>query len=85
MTPNPSIPKPAGSQLESQRGINMMGSPEALKMILTTALVSLSDDVPAIGRELAAGDVRAAGRRAFLVTHDEVRASRTILMTTDDA
>ena len=29
--------------------------------------------------------VRAAGRRAFLVTHDEVRASRTILMTTDDA
>ena len=29
--------------------------------------------------------VRAAGRRAFVVTHDEVRASRTILMTTDDA
>jgi hypothetical protein len=28
--------------------------------------------------------VRAAGRRAFLVTHDEVRALRTILMTTDD-
>ncbi len=32
-------------------------------MILNTALLSLSDDVPAIGRELAAGDVRAAGRR----------------------
>ena len=28
--------------------------------------------------------VIAAGRRAFLVTHDEVRALRTILMTTDD-
>ncbi len=41
----------------------MLGSPEALKMILNTALLSLSDDVPAIGRELAAGDVRAAGRR----------------------
>ena len=41
----------------------MLGSPEALKMILNTALLSLSDDVPAIGRELAAGDVRAASRR----------------------
>ena len=28
--------------------------------------------------------VIAAGRRAFLVTHDEVRALRTILMTADD-
>lgn len=63
MTSNTSIPKPAGSQLESERGVSMMGSPEALKMILATALVSLSDDVPAISRELAAGDVRAAGRR----------------------
>jgi len=63
MTSNSSIPKPAGSQLEAERGISMMGSSEALKMILNTALTSLSDDVPGIGRELAAGDVRAAGRR----------------------
>ena len=41
----------------------MLGSPEALRMILNTALTSLSDDVPAIGRELAQGDVRAASRR----------------------
>jgi HPt (histidine-containing phosphotransfer) domain-containing protein len=63
MTPNPSNLKPTGSQLEAERGISMMGSPEALKMILNTALVSLADDVPAIARELAAGDVRAASRR----------------------
>ncbi len=41
----------------------MLGSPEALKMILNTALLSLSEDMPAIGRELAEGDVRAASRR----------------------
>jgi HPt (histidine-containing phosphotransfer) domain-containing protein len=63
MTPNPSKPSSAFSQLDVERGISMLGSPEALKMILNTALLSLSDDVPAIGRELAAGDVRAAGRR----------------------
>jgi HPt (histidine-containing phosphotransfer) domain-containing protein len=52
-----------GSQLDAERGISMMGSPEALKMVLNTALIGLAEDVPAIGRELAAGDVRAAGRR----------------------
>ena len=63
MTPNLSQPKSLGSQLDAERGISMMGSPEALKMVLNTALISLAEDVPAIGRELAAGDVSAAGRR----------------------
>jgi len=63
MTPNPSKPSSAFSQLDTERGIGMLGSPEALKMILNTALLSLSEDLPAIGRELAEGDVRAASRR----------------------
>ena len=63
MTPNLSQPKSLGSQLDAERGISMMGSPQALKMVLNTALISLAEDVPAIGRELAAGDVSAAGRR----------------------
>ena len=63
MTPNLLHPNSLGSQLDAERGISMMGSPEALKMVLNTALIGLAEDVPAIGRELAAGDVRAAGRR----------------------
>ena len=49
--------------LEVKRAIDMLGSHEALSMILRTALLSLSEEVPAIGRELEAGDVRAASRR----------------------
>ena len=63
MTPNLLHPNSLGSQLDAERGISMMGSPEALKMVLNTALIGLAEDVLAIGRELAAGDVRAAGRR----------------------
>jgi HPt (histidine-containing phosphotransfer) domain-containing protein len=54
---------PAAPALDALRGIDVLGSREALTMILRTALLSLSDDVPAIGRELEAGDVRAASRR----------------------
>ena len=56
-------PGPAASMLDVERAIDMLGSREALTMILRTALLSLSDEVPAIGRELDAGDVRAASRR----------------------
>jgi len=57
------IAAPAVPALDAQHGVEMLGSPEALNMILQTALQSLSDDVPAIGRELETGDVRAASRR----------------------
>jgi HPt (histidine-containing phosphotransfer) domain-containing protein len=54
---------PAAPALDAPRGIDVLGSREALCMILRTALLSLSDDVPAIGRELDESDVRAASRR----------------------
>ncbi|MEY4265874.1 MAG: hypothetical protein RIS90_409 [Pseudomonadota bacterium] len=63
MNPASVPPDHATPALDAQRGIDMLGSPEALSMILRTALLSLSEDVPAIGRELEAGDVRAASRR----------------------
>jgi len=56
-------PDPAASALDVERAIDMLGSREALSMVLRTALLSLSEDVPAIGQELEAGDVRAASRR----------------------
>lgn len=54
---------PAAPTLDVLRGIEVLGSREALNMILRTALLSLTDDLPAIGRELEAGDVSAASRR----------------------
>jgi HPt (histidine-containing phosphotransfer) domain-containing protein len=63
MNPTSVPPAPPASALDVERAIDMLGSPEALSMILRTALLSLSEDVPAIGQELAAGDVRAASRR----------------------
>lgn len=63
MNPVTLPPSPDASALDVARAIDMLGSPEALTMILRTALLSLSEDVPAIGQELEAGDVRAASRR----------------------
>lgn len=63
MNPAPVPPDLDSRTLDAQRGVDMLGSREALSMILRTALLSLSEDVPAIGQELEAGDVRAASRR----------------------
>ncbi|MBB1074428.1 Hpt domain-containing protein [Rhodoferax sp. 4810] len=53
---------PVATRLDVARGVGMMGSEAALRKILTTVLVSLSADVPAIDAALQADDVATANR-----------------------
>ena len=74
-----------GSSMPDRRPISEAASVTGTASAHASAGRPVNVNGSALPGSLADGShVIAAGRRAFLVTHDEVRALRTILMTTDD-
>ena len=74
-----------GSSMPDRRPISEAASATGMASAHASAGRPVNVNGSALPGSLADGShVIAAGRRAFLVTHDEVRALRTILMTTDD-
>ena len=74
-----------GSSMPDRRPISEAASVTGMASAHASAGRPVNVNGSALPGSLADGShVIAAGRRAFLVTHDEVRALRTILMTTDD-
>jgi len=74
-----------GSSMPERRPISEAASVTGTASAHASAGRPVNVNGSALPGSLADGShVIAAGRRAFLVTHDEVRALRTILMTTDD-
>ena len=74
-----------GSSMPDRRPISEAASVTGTASAHASAGRPVNVNGSALPGSLADGShVIAAGRRAFLVTHDEVRALRTILMTADD-
>jgi hypothetical protein len=74
-----------GSSMPDRRPISEAASVTGTASAHASAGRPVNVNGSALPGSLADGShVIAAGRRSFLVTHDEVRALRTILMTTDD-
>eukprot|EP00900_Chrysochromulina_parva_P027035 jgi/Chrpa1/8966/Chrysochromulina_OHIO_Genome00014135-RA len=74
-----------GSSMPDRRPISEAASVTGTASAHASAGRPVNVNGSALPGSLADGShVIAAGRRAFLVTHDEVRALRTILMTTGD-